>query len=281
MFTTLIDCEQLAAHLDDPEWVVVDCRFDLLRPEAGRAAYAEAHIAGAQYAHLEEDLSSPITPQSGRHPLPVAQELASKLEQWGVGHGSQVVVYDAAGGAIAARLWWLLRWMGHAAVAVLDGGFPAWSRGSYPIANLASPRAPAMFMASAEAGLWVDTAYVEREIVYGRRMLLIDARAAVRFRGEHEPVDVIAGHVPGAVNMPYAANMDEQGHFLSADRLRDRFATVLLRMPPSRVVCMCGSGVTACHTLLAMEVAGLPGAKLYPGSWSEWIRDELRPAERT
>lgn len=272
---TLIDTTTLHAHLDDPRWVVVDCRFSLMDTEAGRRAYRESHLPGAHYAHLDEDLSGPITPVTGRHPLPDPVRLARKLGDRGIGPGTQVVAYDDLGGMLAAaRLWWVLRWLGHEAVAVLDGGFPAWQRAGLPLtAELPSVQSTTFDLRTNDR-LWLTAAQV---LALPAESVVLDARAAARFRGEIEPIDPVAGHIPGAVNLPTEGNLTADGHFLPVAELRARFATTLGEQPPTTVVHSCGSGVTACHNLLAMEAAGLRGSRLYAGSWSEWIRDPGRP----
>lgn len=273
--TTLIDTATLHAHLDDPNWIIVDCRFSLADTEAGRRAYGESHLPGARYAHLDEDLSSPITPTTGRHPLPDPGGLGRKLGEWGIGNGTQVVVYDDMGGILAAaRLWWLLRWLGHAACAVLDGGFPAWRRAGLPLTDALPDRQPTTFEAQPDNQLWLTTTQIQ---ALPGEALLLDARAAARFRGEMEPIDPVAGHIPGSVNLPTEGNLIADGHFLPLAELRARFAAVLDGRSPAAVIHSCGSGVTACHNLLAMEAAGLNGSRLYAGSWSEWIRDPNRP----
>lgn len=274
-YTTLIDTATLHAHLDDPDWVVMDCRFSLVEPEAGRRAYRESHLPGARYAHLDEDLSSPITPMTGRHPLPDPVRLARKLGAWGIGNHTQVVAYDDMGGMLAAaRLWWLLRWLGHAACAVLDGGFLAWQRSGLSLTAALPAVQPATFEARPDDRLWLTTAQVQ---ALPAEALLVDARTAARYRGELEPIDPIAGHIPSAVNLPTEDNLTADGRFLTRDQLRARFAAALGARPPAAVIHGCGSGVTACHNLLAMEAAGLHGSRLYAGSWSEWIRDPGRP----
>ena len=269
---TLIDTQTLADHLDEPEWIIFDCRFSLTDPEAGRKAYAEGHIPGARYAHLNDDLSSPVTPASGRHPLPSPKTLAEKLGRWGVDRKKQVIAYDENGGAFAARLWWLLRWLGHEAVAVLDGDLRKWRRENRPISDREPPPKPASFQPTISSQSWVDSAEMEQIVAHGTHTIL-DARAKERFSGAVEPLDKRAGHIPGARNAPFQDNLDADGRFLTADTLRARFERYLSDMPPTQIVHMCGSGVTACHNLLAMEHAGLAGARLYPGSWSEWIAD--------
>lgn len=275
-YTTLITPAELADHLGDPGWIVFDCRFTLTSPGAGLAAYKKSHIPGARYAHLDDDLSAPVGPDTGRHPLPDTALLARKLGAWGVGDDTQVVVYDDNFGAIAARLWWLLRWLGHDAVALLDGGFPRWQREGHPVDDAEVEPAPARFEPRPNDALWVDAHFVERAVEHGGA-LLIDARSEERFTGEREPLDTVAGHVPGAVNLPYEDNLALSGDFLSADELREEYLDLLNERDSEHVVHMCGSGVTACHNLLAMEAAGLPSSKLYVGSWSEWITDPKHP----
>lgn len=276
VYETLIEPAALHARLGDPNWVVVDCRFNLLDPEAGRRAYRQGHIPGAYYAHLEEDLSGPVTANSGRHPLPAAQRLARTLGTWGIREASQVVVYDDAGGAMAARLWWLLRWLGHRACAVLNGGLPAWKAQDLPFSAAIPERHTGVFPERHNDHLWVDSATVLVTVVQEDELLL-DARANARYRGEQEPIDPVAGHIPNAVNLPLEGNLTREGRFLEPAALRSRFAAVLGERSPAKVLHMCGSGVTACHNSLAMEVAGLQGSRLYVGSWSEWIRNPDRP----
>ena len=273
--TTLITAATLQAHLDDPDWVVVDCRFNLADPAAGRRAYQAGHIPGARYAHLDEDLSAPVTATTGRHPLPDPARLAATLGAWGIGPGTQVLAYDDLGGMLAAaRLWWLLRWLGHTAVAVLDGGLPAWTRAGLPLSTDVPVIAARTFIARPDDRLWLT---VEQVQGLPAHELLLDARGAARYRGEMEPIDPVVGHIPGALNLPTESNLAADGCFLPAAALRARFAALLGERPAARVVHSCGSGVTACHNLLAMEVAGLSGSRLYAGSWSEWIRDPQRP----
>lgn len=274
MYTTVIDCTTLAQHLQEPAWLVVDCRFNLADTGYGRRVYAQGHIPGAHYLHLDDDLSSPITPDSGRHPLPDVEKLAATLRALGLRNNTQVVVYDDNGGAMAGRLWWLLHWMGHQAVAVLDGGWQAWQQQQGTL----SPDPPKIlaegnFQPQLQSGFTV-TALDLRQA--NSPWQLVDARAAERFRGEMEPIDPIAGHIPGALNRPLTDNL-QNGYFKSAGQLRAEWEQVLQGCNLAQIVHMCGSGVTACHNQLAMEVAGLSGTRLYPGSWSEWIRDPQRP----
>lgn len=279
MFTTLIATDTLAQNLSNPDWVVIDCRFTLAEPAAGERAYHQGHIPTAGYAHLERDLSARVSAISGRHPLPEKDQLAARLGAWGVGPTNQVVVYDDANGAIAARLWWLLRWLGHSGVALLDGGWGRWLAEARPVtADSATPR-QAVFVTRPSAVNWMSTAEVQ-DAMRRQAIQLLDARAAERFRGDVEPIDAVAGHVPGAMNRPFQANLGADGLFLSVEELHRQFTEQLANIAPERVVHMCGSGVTACHNLLAMEHAGLDGSRLYPGSWSEWIRDPSRPVAK-
>ena len=276
MFKTLIDTATLSGFLDDPQWVIVDCRFTLTDTEAGARAYAAGHIPGACYAHLDRDLAAPVVPGTGRHPLPDPAVLARTLGSWGIGRGKQVVVYDDSFGAIAVRLWWMLRWLGHDAVALLDGGLAKWRREGRPLtAVIATPR-PVVFEAHPDDRLWVGSEFV-RDALARRECLVMDARSEERFCGDVEPLDPVAGHIPGAVNLPFEDNLAISGEFLPPEELRSLYLGFLGDVPPGSVIQMCGSGVTACHNLLAMEHAGLRGARLYAGSWSEWITDPLRP----
>jgi thiosulfate/3-mercaptopyruvate sulfurtransferase len=278
MFTTIVSPATLAAHLEDPDWLIVDCRFDLARPQSGEQAFREGHIPGAVYAHLDRDLSSPVTPTSGRHPLPDPDAFAERLGSWGVGERTQVVAYDADTGAFAARLWWLLRWVGHEAVAVLDGGLRAWQEASLPLAGEIAQRTPTRFVARPNRSAWVTADELAEKLRNGWRLL--DARAPERFAGRSEPIDPVAGHIPGAVNRPLTSNLDAHGRFLDAAELRKRYDAAQGGVDDARTIAMCGSGVTACHLLLAMQIAGKQGARLYAGSWSEWIRDPAPPVAR-
>ncbi len=286
MFDTLIAPSQLAAHLGEPDWVVIDCRFELERPRWGEEEYSRARIPRARYAHLDRNLSGAVSAATGRHPLPPPERLAEQFGRWGIGAHSQVVAYDQGPGAYASRLWWLLRWLNHRQVAVLDGGLAAWRAERLPMEQGPASAAgdpPTRFEGRPNEGMTAGTAEIEHAIDSGElsrgRCVLVDARAADRFAGRNETLDPVAGHVPGACNLPFADNLTE-GRFLPAERLRERFARVLAGQPAEALVCMCGSGVTACHNLLALEAAGLRGARLYAGSWSEWIRDPRRPVAR-
>ncbi len=275
-FSTLVTTDILNQHLDDPNWVVIDCRFVLADPAAGRAMYDLAHIPSARFADLDQDLSSPVTQQSGRHPLPSAERFLSTVRSWGINQQTQVVAYDQLGGALASRLWWLMRWMGHRQVAVLEGGYPAWTAKELSTTAELPQVSPGDFQGTPDDQMWLTSEAVAAALAEGNSLLL-DARAPERYRGEVEPVDPVAGHVPGATNVPFKENMNEHGGYLSAAELKARFEAVAGDLPPEAVVHMCGSGITACHNILAMEIAGLSGSRLYAGSWSEWIRNDQRP----
>lgn len=279
MHRTIVTPATLAARLDDPDWCIVDCRFSLGDPQAGRRAWAEGHIPGAIYAHLDDDLAALVGAETGRHPLPEVIEFARTLAQWGIGPDTQVVAYDDAGGAIAARLWWMLRWVGHPAAAVLDGGIGRWTREGRAVTTDVRRRPVARFHPKLRSDMICGAMSLARELE-NDQCILMDARAAARFLGQEEPLDARAGHIPGAVNHPFQASLDHDGSFLDPALLRQCFDAALAGHSPSQVVCMCGSGVTACHLLLAMAVAGYDGARLYPGSWSHWITDPARPVEK-
>ncbi len=273
--TTLINVEQLQQHLFDHDWVVVDCRHDLADFSAGFKAYRAGHIPGATFAHIEEDLAGEITPETGRHPLPVREHLVTIFREWGISDDTQIVAYDAHGGSYAGRLWWLARWLGHANVALLDGGWHAWLAATNWISIEEPERPEGQFDARAPLVGAVDTAQVLATLG-DEHTVVLDARNAERFEGRNETIDPIAGRIPGAVNRFWQNNLDD-GKFKSADRLRAEFEPLLRGRTPSQIIHQCGSGVTAAHNVLAMEIAGLPGSALYAGSWSEWIRDPRRP----
>jgi thiosulfate/3-mercaptopyruvate sulfurtransferase len=277
MPSTLIEPQELLAHLGEPDWAIIDCRFDLSRPAWGASAWAAGHIPTALHADLDRDLAAAPGPRTGRHPLPPIEALAATFGRLGIDEQVQVSAYDQGTGMFAARLWWLLRWLGHEQVAVLNGGFAAWERAALPVTSASMPRPARIFRARAAPTLPVSSAQVADWVAQGvfkrGEMHLLDARAADRFAGENETLDPIAGHVPGARNHPYALNLGPDGRFLAPRELRQRWEKTLAGQPAARAIAMCGSGVTACHNLLALEVAGLPGARLYAGSWSEWIRD--------
>lgn len=274
-YTTLVSAKTLAENIANPDWIIFDGRFSLADSEAGGKAYRQGHLPGARYAHLNEDLSSPVKSYTGRHPLPDFAQLAKKLGSWGVGNRSQVVVYDDAGGAFAGRLWWLLRTMGHTQVAVLDGGIRQWQKLGLPLTTALPKITAASFRSYLDDKQWLSAAQVENGLAT-RRIKLIDARTPERFNGLQEPIDPVAGHVPRALNRPFQLNLDKNGLFLPSDQLQQQFKQLTASAPAEQVVHMCGSGVTGCHNLLAMEVAGLSGSKLYAGSWSEWIVNRNR-----
>jgi thiosulfate/3-mercaptopyruvate sulfurtransferase len=276
-YTTLISTADLAVHLADPAWVVVDCRFALGDPAVGRLRYLESHIPGAVYADLNQDLSAPVLPgRTGRHPLPEPQVFAATLGRLGIGPGVQVVVYDDSSGSMAGRLWWMLRWLGHDTVAVLDGDWRAWQREGRPTREGEESRPPQRFTPQTRERWLVSVQEVQARLE-DPTLLLLDARGADRFRGENEAIDPKAGHIPGARSAPYAANLDAQGYFLPPAELAARFAPLVGGAPVEEVVLYCGSGVSAAHNLLALAHAGLGDARLFVGSWSEWIADPNRP----
>jgi len=275
-FETLMSTDVLATHLHDPAWAVVDCRFKLDDTDWGEREHARAHIPGAQYAHLDRDLSGPKNGTNGRHPLPDTTSLLNTLSQLGVTNGVQVVAYDQDNGMFASRLWWLLRWMGHTSVAVLDGGFAKWTAEGRPVSGGVEPRHPQTFRGSPRNDMIVDANQVA-SLSHARDWRFVDARAPERFRGEVEPLDRVPGHIPGARNYFFQRNVDARGTFLPPDALRAQIQPVIGATAPDHVICYCGSGVTACQNLLAFEHIGISGAKLYPGSWSEWCSDPQRP----
>jgi len=276
MPTTLLSTDTLAVHLDDPAWAVIDTRFDLARPDWGEAEYRAAHIPGAMYAHLDRHLSGPKTGRNGRHPLPEAGAFKAQLGRWGVQAGVQVVVYDQADGMYAARLWWMLRALGHATVAVLDGGWAKWLREGRAVRSGDESRPAALFSGPGQLGGTVTPEQAAR-LAEDPAARLLDARAPQRYRGEAEPIDPVAGHIPGALNYPYPRSLQPDGTFRPAAEVRAELEAVLGQTPPGSAATYCGSGVTACHVILAAEHAGLPGLQLYPGSWSEWCADPARP----
>jgi thiosulfate/3-mercaptopyruvate sulfurtransferase len=275
----LVTTRELADHLGDPRWVLFDVRHDLADLDKGRRAYAASHIPGASFLHLDEDLSGAKDGTNGRHPLPAIEDLARRLNERGVTPETQVVVYDDVGGSFAVRLWWMLRWLGHERVAVLDGGFPLWVKEGRPVDNAAPSSRAGSFTPRPNLGAAVDVRFIERTRGDADTKL-IDARAPDRYAGRVEPIDPVGGHVPGAINRFWQKNLQPDGRFKPAHELREEFRQLLGDTDPSQVVHMCGSGVTACHNLFAMTLAGLPGGKLYPGSWSEWCADRARPVAR-
>jgi thiosulfate/3-mercaptopyruvate sulfurtransferase len=276
--TTLISASALAQCVNGRSAIVIDCRFKLDDPGWGEAAFRTSHIPDAVYAHLDRDLSGRATGTNGRHPLPDIHTFAVTLGRLGVSNRAQVVAYDQDNGIYASRLWWMLRWMGHDAVAVLDGGFARWIREGHPVDQGEAARHATTFVPTARPEMLVNVSEVQA-ITVSRNALLLDARAPARYRGETETLDRVAGHIPTAANYFYQQNVDDRGVFRSPDDLRIRIAPALRSTSPTNVVCYCGSGVTACHNLLAFEHAGLRGARLYAGSWSEWCADDRRPVE--
>lgn len=277
-YTTLIAAQDLAEQYADPNWIVIDCRYDLVDPQAGRIAYETGHIPGAQLANLDLDLSDkspgPNGEFRGRHPLPKQDAFIATLRRWGVNHDSQMVVYDAQGGMFAARLWWMLRWIGHESVAVLDGDLSAWTALGLPLSTDSTQKPvgnielrPSLARVSGAVDILASLKKAKKTIV--------DARAPDRFRGDNETLDPAGGHIPGAKNRYFKNNLESDGRFKPAGELRREFSALIA--DPADTVMQCGSGVTACHNLLAMEIAGLNGAALYPGSWSEWCADPTRP----
>ncbi|WP_372876093.1 sulfurtransferase [Pseudomonas sp.] len=274
----LITADALQARLDQPDLLILDCRFALDDPGYGRRSYAAGHIAGAQFADLERDLSGPIHKGvSGRHPLPEPAQLLARLRAWGLNDNSTVAVYDDGPGTFAARAWWLLAWLGkREGVYLLDGGLRAWREAGFDLTPALSNPAPGNFAGQADARLLVDASQLQQRLA-DPQLTLLDARALPRFRGEVEPLDPVAGHIPGARCAPCTDNLDSSGRFLPAPQLRQRFAAQLGERPASELVAYCGSGVTACHNLFALCLAGYPLAPLYAGSWSEWITNPARP----
>jgi thiosulfate/3-mercaptopyruvate sulfurtransferase len=277
-FTTIISTDALAAHLADPNMVVIDCRHNLADVGAGERAYRAAHLPGAYFLHLDRDLSGVKTGKNGRHPLPEIGVLAATLGRIGIDASKQVVAYDQNHGMWASRLWWLLHWLGHDRAAVLDGGIDKWLAEQRPLtAELPVARA-ATFVPRPPR----PTASADEILCHlaDGTLTVLDARAPERYHGDMEPIDPVAGHIPGAINRPSMVNLTPQGTFKSAQALRHEFEAQLGGRTPGSVVHHCGSGVTACHNLLAMAIAGLPGSRLYPGSWSEWVADPSRPVAR-
>jgi len=273
--STLVSTGELAANL--AKWRVFDCRHDLANPKLGGEQYREGHIPGALFAHLDLDLSGRKTGTNGRHPLPDPQDFEKWLEKTGLTPKDQAVCYDAGPGAMAARLWWMLRWVGHDKVAVLDGGFAKWTKEGRPVTADVPHFTPLNYPIEVRKDLAVGVGDVASNL---KKLFLLDARAPVRYRGEQEPIDPLAGRIPGAVNRFNSDNLAPDGTFKNARELNTEFLKILGGCPPSEVINYCGSGVAACHNLLAMEIAGLHGSKLYAGSWSEWIADPARPRER-
>ncbi len=273
----LIAPQQLAERLGDPKLVILDCRFALEDPDYGQRSYAEGHIAGAHFADLERDLSGPVTKGvTGRHPLPDASRLIERLQQWGINNDSDIVLYDDGPGAFAARAWWLLAWLGkRSGVAILDGGLKAWHAAGLPLSLDPADKREGRFSGEPDPALLIDAEQLRKRLG-DPALTLLDARAQPRFRGEVEPIDPVAGHIPGAQCAAFTDNLGADGRFLPAEQLKARFSTLIGTRKPEALVAYCGSGVTACHNLFALSLAGYPLAPLYAGSWSEWITDPQR-----
>jgi thiosulfate/3-mercaptopyruvate sulfurtransferase len=280
VFKTLIDASTLAKHVHDPDWVVIDCRFDLTNPGKGEELYREAHIPGARYAHLDRHLSGPKTGTNGRHPLPDAETLCKTFSALGISNGKQVVAYDADSAMYAARLWWMLRWMGHDAVAVLDGGLARWQREGHSVRGGVESSTPGHFKGSPRPG-WRLTVDEVAALVGDPGRLLVDSRTPDRYRGIGETLDKVGGHIPGAANYFFQQNLAADKTFKDPDDLKTQWTPILEGRDPRDLVVYCGSGVTACHNLLALEHAGVQGVKIFPGSWSEWSADPSRPVATT
>ena len=279
MPSPLISTQQLADQLSDANIVICDCRHDLMDLEKGRRAYVEGHIPDAHFLHLDEDLSGEKTGKNGRHPLPPIEVFARKMGSIGIDGSKQVIAYDDAGGPYASRLWWILSWLGHDNVRILDGGINKWiAEGRATVRAAPIPKA-ATFIAAQRSGMTVNADFILANMKLPLAVV-VDARAPERYRGETEPIDPVAGHIPGALNRVFKNNLNVDGTFKSAANLKQEFETLLGTQSPSQVINQCGSGVTACHNLFAMEIAGLRGAKLYPGSWSEWCADPARPVAK-
>jgi len=274
--TTLVTVDQLNDHLLRPDWRVIDVRHDLMDPAAGRRSYAEGHIPGAVFASTDEDLSGAKTGRNGRHPLPQRSALLQAFRRWGVDDDTQIVAYDTQGGQFASRLWWLARWMGHGRVAVLEGGWTGWLAKTNRSSTESPAFAPGRFSERPSLVPLVTADEVMKSLNTGARLIL-DARTPERYRGEQDPIDPVAGHIPGARNRPWQSNLNPDQTFKSPAVLREEFAAALEGRKAAGVTHQCGSGITACHNMLAMEVAGLTGSALYAGSWSEWIADPVRP----
>ena len=271
MYTTLIDTQSLQRELENPDWLICDCRYDLMDKAAGARTFSESHIPGAVYLDLHDDLSGPPLTNKGRHPLPVDEAMQTLFRRLGITPTTQVVVYDNAGGSFAARLWWMLRHLQHERVAVLDGGWQAWLAEGSPVSSEISPRTPSKTEFSARTD---DVVLIEHVLDH---TCLVDSRDGARYRGEMEPIDKAAGHIPGASNRFWKENLDDSGRFKSADLLQTEFKELLGQSGSGDTVFYCGSGVTACHNLLAACHAGLEEPKLYAGSWSEWSSMPDRP----
>ncbi|WP_455376011.1 sulfurtransferase [Kaarinaea lacus] len=279
-FSSIVSAEQTFQHLNDPDWLVFDCRFDLNNEHLGLEKYKSGHIPNAIYADLNKDLSSPVSEKTGRHPLPDVQTISEKFGSWGIKPDTQVVVYDDVYGSYAGRLWWILRWLGHKNVAVLNGGLTQWERLHYPLSKEIPKLQPTTFSAKPDETMIADISIVEQS-VSTPNITLIDVRDSDRYKGQREPIDKIAGHVPGSINIPWKSNLDKNGLYLEKSELVTHYADLIHKKDLKDVIFMCGSGVTACHSLVALEYLDFQGATLYPGSWSEWIQDPKHPVDST
>lgn len=277
-YDSIINIHQLKNHIDDPDWVVVDCRFDLANPQFGEQAYLSGHLPGAIYANINTQLSGPIVPgKTGRHPLPEVTVIAQTLSNWGIDQDVQVVAYDDGGGKFAVRLWWLLHWLGHTKAAVLDGGIIKWQAANFPLETAHKDRAPRNFIPHPNPEMIMDLSSLD---ILPDNKLIVDSRSPERYAGKLEPIDPIAGRIPGAINRFFENNLQSDGTFLPSDILTEQFRGLVGKTPNEDIVFYCGSGITGAHNVFAMYTAGLGMAKLYPGSWSEWITDPNRPIER-
>lgn len=278
MVRTLINTAELVSHIDDPSWIILDCRFSIADTEAGRKDYLKGHIPGAVYLHLDEDLSDPVKPGiTGRHPLPAINKAEEVFSRCGIRDGMQVVAYDAAGGALAAgRAWWLLRWLGHMAVSVLDGGWQQWVLDGGAITESVYAPVRSSFQSRIQSDMLVTVDDVDA-LRLNPNWRVLDARATERYHGKNETFDLVAGHIPGAVSAPYKDNLASDGKIQTIEILRDHYQRILGDISAEHTIVYCGSGVTATHNILTMLHAGLGEPKLYAGSWSEWITDPDRP----
>ncbi|MCB2180011.1 sulfurtransferase [bacterium] len=277
-YHSILSIEQLKPHLTDPNWVIVDCRYDLADPQFGSRAYTSGHIPGAVFADINTQLSGQVIPgKTGRHPLPEIEKISGIFSNWGIEQDVQVVAYDDGGGKFAARLWWLLHWLGHSKVAVLDGGINHWQAAGYPMEIKPYKKNPRKFVPHPNPEMILDLSRLE---TIPNNLLIIDSRAPERYAGKMEPIDPIAGRIPGAKNRFFQNNLQSDGTFLSLKLLREQFEALANHTTIENTVFYCGSGITGSHNVLAMYTAGLGMAKLYPGSWSEWITDPNRPIER-
>lgn len=277
----LIEVSELQELIAADNCRIVDCRFDLMQPEKGCEEYLAGHIPGAVFADLDRDLAGPVSETTGRHPLPDVETFKATLEGFGIDAETRVVAYDYASGALAARLWWMLRWFGHADVALLNGGLRAWLAAGGVLETTVPEYARTRLAASPDASLVATTEEISAALSEERALALVDARDAPRFAGQKEPIDAVAGHIPGALNLPFSEAIHEDGTWKSAQELRRLWAGLFGTESPPPFTVMCGSGVTACHLALSAEIAGLGVPRVYVGSWSEWIRDASRPVAGT